>query len=312
MFPKDIYFCHKKIDDKITYHTNNWKKLNPSYKIYLYDDEMCEDFLNKHFGNLHSEIFKFIKHGPIKADFWRICILYKNGGIYSDVDNEPLIPLDEFIENDVDLVTCSSYWDKKFNFNPNFIISNKNNIILKNCIDEYVRLFTTKKKYNYWDWSIMKIFTDILHINNYNKQDGIYNYNGLKIQILKECKGIDHYDAHNIYKNKRIFNNRYKTWNFYTHSFIGGKRKKLYNINYTNVQSGGGDIADFIPYSDHYKLSEKTKIQNPKYCPDLFPYLCNEKSSANGKCRKNINDCQKIKINNEKDISHLFYKSNKN
>ena len=83
--------------------------------------------------------------------------------------------------------------------------------------------------------------------NNYNKQDGIYNYNGLKIQILKECKGNNHYDAHNIYKNKRIFNNRYKTWDFNTHSFLGGKRKKLYNINYTNVQSGGGDIADFIP-----------------------------------------------------------------
>ena len=222
MFPKEIYFCHKKIDDKITYHTNNWKKLNPTYNINLYDDEMCEHFLNQHFGELHSNIFKFIKDGPIRADFWRICILYKNGGIYCDVDNEPLIPLDEFVENDIYLLTCSSYWDKKFDFNPNLIISNKNNVILKDCIDQYVKLFVTKKKYSYKGWSIMKIFTDILKLNNYkpNKQDGIYDYKGFKIQILKECKGNNHYDAHNIYKNKRIFNNRYKTWDFNTHSFL--------------------------------------------------------------------------------------------
>jgi hypothetical protein len=33
----------------------------------------------------------------------------------------------------------------------------------------------------------------------------------MKIQIIKECPGVNHYDAHNIYNNVRVFNNRYLT-----------------------------------------------------------------------------------------------------
>jgi hypothetical protein len=35
-------------------------------------------FLEKEFSSLHKEIFKYITDGPIKADFWRLCVLYKN------------------------------------------------------------------------------------------------------------------------------------------------------------------------------------------------------------------------------------------
>ena len=65
----------------------------------------------------------------------------------------------------------------------------------------------------------MRAFTDCLKIENYNKKPGIYNFENLKIQILQECSGKNHYDAHNIYNNIRIFNNRYIDWNFNKHSF---------------------------------------------------------------------------------------------
>ena len=41
----------------------------------------------------------------------------------------------------------------------------------------------------------------------------------MKIQIIKECPGTHHYDAHNIYNSVRVFNNRYLTWDCNTHSF---------------------------------------------------------------------------------------------
>jgi hypothetical protein len=41
----------------------------------------------------------------------------------------------------------------------------------------------------------------------------------MKIQIIKECAGVTHYDAHNIYNNMRVFNNRYADWDYNTHSF---------------------------------------------------------------------------------------------
>ena len=233
IFPKDIYLCNKTIDDQTKLFANNWKKLNPDYNIYLYDDTQCEDFLLKEYGQLHLSIFKFIKDGLIKADFWRICILYRYGGFYSDIDNEPLIPLREFLEPNIDFITCSSYWDSKnLNFNPNFIGSYKNNIILEKCIDWYINKYNNyinnNRQYKsfennedgLYEWSIMRTFNDVLHLNNYHKNDGLYYFdNDMKIQILKECPGTDHYDSHNIYNNKRIFNNRYSEWDCNTHSF---------------------------------------------------------------------------------------------
>lgn len=40
----------------------------------------------KSFFNLYNQI----KVGAIKADFWRVCILYKYGGVYSDIDIKPV------------------------------------------------------------------------------------------------------------------------------------------------------------------------------------------------------------------------------
>jgi hypothetical protein len=129
----------------------------------------------------------------------------------------PLIALPEFIEKDIDFVTCSSYWI--FNFNPNFIVSDKNNVILLNCINWYICKYISNEFYSYWDWSIMNAFTQILHLENYKREDGIHNLNGMKIQIIKECAGTTHYDAHNIYNNKRVFNNRLPDWDHISHSF---------------------------------------------------------------------------------------------
>jgi mannosyltransferase OCH1-like enzyme len=217
MYPKVIYFCNKNITEKDLISSNNWKKLNPEYKIKLYDDEMIKSFLLKEFGELYVNIFDYLKDGPIKADFWRICILYNKGGIYSDIDNLPLVSLSNFIEEDIDFATCSSYWT--YNFNPNFIISTKNNIILKKSIDWYINKYNNKDKYDYWDWSIMNCFTQVLNLENYTKEYGIYQLDDMKIQIIKECLGTVHQDDHNIYNNIRVFNNRQPNWNHDLHKF---------------------------------------------------------------------------------------------
>lgn len=218
MIPKIIYMCDKTLHH-IHKYSVNWKKLNPQYEIRLSNDSMCEHFLLKQYSETHRNLFRYIPDGPIKADFWRVCILYKYGGVYIDADNEPLKPFSLFIEPAVDFVTCSTYWNTYIQYNPNLIMAKAGDTILKKCIDMYIDLYTNKTPYAYWEWSIMKILTMCLIIPNYHKLDGIYYLDGKKIQIIKECPGLSHKDAHNTYKGVRVFNNRYANWDHVHHCF---------------------------------------------------------------------------------------------
>ena len=105
--PKVIYLTHKnKVPD---YVIKNWKRLNPEYDIQYYDDNRIRQFLRDYYPNSYLKYFnKLDSHegaGPIKADFWRVCILYKFGGIYVDADIEPFEPIKTFLEKDTDFLT---------------------------------------------------------------------------------------------------------------------------------------------------------------------------------------------------------------
>ena len=214
MIPKVIYMCHKNLD-KIKIYSQNWAIKNPDYDIKLYDDEMCKKFLIEEYSQLHLDIFNFIQDGPIKADFWRVCIINKYGGLYVDADIEPIVPLKEYIEDDDDFVTCiSMYFDKKYqdlNLNPHFILSNKNNNILQKCIDYYIELYINKIQYKYWDWSICKIMNIDGIIER--KSQIIYTVNNEKYKFLFE-------QSENVceYNNKVVLHNRYK--DYINHNFV--------------------------------------------------------------------------------------------
>jgi hypothetical protein len=65
----------------------------------------------------------------------------------------------------------------------------------------------------------MNAFTQNLHLDNYNKEAGIYNAEHMRVQIIKEFPGKNYEDAHNIYNNIRIFNNRQPNWDYILHKF---------------------------------------------------------------------------------------------
>ncbi len=206
--------CYKTLGE-LQAQKERWEALNPSWTVYAYDDEMILSFLEESFGDLHKEIFSYIPDGPIKSDFWRVCILYAKGGLYVDADIEPLIPLDSYLEKGCSLATCISYVK---GYNPHFLLANAGDPLLKSCIDTYIQYYTTKKPYAYWDWSITRIFT----IPNFMKktESGIYIWNGIKIQLLKEFVGKERTDMHCMYKNKRVLNNRILSYDYTAHCFV--------------------------------------------------------------------------------------------
>jgi len=214
MIPKIIYMCHKKLY-KIKLYSQKWKFLNPEYEIKLYDDELCKQFLLNEYSPLHLTIFNFLKDGPIKADFWRACIINKYGGLYVDADINPIMPLHKFIEDDDDFVSCISFNFKPnilpFQFNPHFILCDKNNPILQNCIDKYIQQYMNKIPYNYWNWSICKFFI-IKGVSN--KKSQILYIDNKKFKFL--CEKSDYNTCE--YNGQVVLKNRYD--NYRNHNFI--------------------------------------------------------------------------------------------
>ena len=213
MIPKVIYMCHKNLD-KIKIYSQNWKKLNPNYEIKLYDDEMCKKFLLEEYSQLYLDIFNYLEDGPIKADFWRVCILYKYGGLYADADIEPLVSLSKYIDDNDEFVTCISMNFNEnfleFQFNPHFIICNKDNKILEDSINRYIKKYNEKHIYEYWDWSICKQFI----INGVkDKKSQIINIDNIKYKFLYEV------DSNSCeYNGEVVLRNRYN--NYINHHFI--------------------------------------------------------------------------------------------
>jgi hypothetical protein len=234
IIPKVIYLSYKtkNIPD---YVIPNWKKLYPDYQVKLYDNNDCIQFLKREYTDEHVNIFNYIKDGPIKADFWRVCILYKYGGIYSDIDVEPLVSIENIMENNVSFLTCFSAYHK--NINPHFMVSQPNHKLLKMCIDKYLEIYRNKKPYSYWGWSIVFIMKHCLYniFGEYNTKEGIYYDNdNNKYQFLKEQIPINLIDILNIknlwlktdlnsyniyckYNNIKILNNRYRS--YFNHEF---------------------------------------------------------------------------------------------
>jgi hypothetical protein len=228
MIPKVIYICYKDLDTLKEY-SGKWKSLNPDWEIQLYDDNLCESFLKREYSQLYADIFNYIPHGPIKADFFRVCILNKYGGLYVDADIEPFVSLDTFITNKEYLVTCLSYF--KNSYNPHFILADKNNEIIKKCIDAYLEMYENKKPYSYWAWSIVLIFNKVLDMSIHNNKSGFYYHDNKTYKFLKEGIQNEKGDGRQYcyYDGVVVLSNRYLSYQ--NHGFVKKWFESLFKIN---------------------------------------------------------------------------------
>lgn len=108
------------------------QRLNPEYKMELYDDNDMAAFIQAHFDKVVFECFRMLNVGAAKADFWRYCVLYINGGVYLDMDSDILRPLSELIRGDEQCIITRE--GNKGIFNNWIMIFEKGHPILKQCI----------------------------------------------------------------------------------------------------------------------------------------------------------------------------------
>ena len=59
-------------------------QMNPEYSYIYLDDKEAADFISKNFDSRVLDAYNKLKPGAFKADLFRCCWLYKNGGVYID------------------------------------------------------------------------------------------------------------------------------------------------------------------------------------------------------------------------------------
>lgn len=150
LIPKTIYqsWKTKNLPVKMSKIVEKVRQLNPEYQYILYDDDDCRAFLLKHFGQNYANAFDSLVPGAYKCDFWRYAMLYVHGGVYLDIDMEPLVPFREIIDPGNEFV---SIVDRKLMLTPKCIIyqafiavTPKHPIIYNSLLISYINIVSRR------------------------------------------------------------------------------------------------------------------------------------------------------------------------
>lgn len=106
----DKNYTNEYIPKDMKKYIEMWNKMNPEYEMYIFENQDCIDFINKHFDNDVLDAYNNVKPYAYKCDLFRYCWLYINGGVYIDVRMVPLKPLREIIkDDDINFIVADDY-----------------------------------------------------------------------------------------------------------------------------------------------------------------------------------------------------------
>ena len=190
VIPKVVYMTYHDIDGIPSSVVENIKKNCKGYRIEIHGDQSCEDFLYEYYGPDAMQLFKEIKIGAHKADFWRYCILYVKGGYYFDVKTNFKKHINEIFKiNDRktwSTVLCTKEYSRCI-FNG-IIVTSARNPIMWNALSYF---FDHPHPDNYMEYVhqlyelVQRTCEDALHVG-INPQN-----NGWTCVLLKESCDMD-------------------------------------------------------------------------------------------------------------------------
>jgi mannosyltransferase OCH1-like enzyme len=196
-----------------------WIELNPTYNILWYSDKKQNKFMEKYYSGEVYTAYKSLKPGAYKTDLWRLCILYRFGGIYIDAYVEPYVSLKEMLKG------CYNKKGKQFisvldcnniGIHNGIIISEKKHPFLKQAIEDILE--NVKNKYygnspldTTGPVCLYKSLNKSLGLTN-NKHKLAHNYhNELSYYLFEHRYG----PYQHIYKNNIKIVSKYFSFLFY-------------------------------------------------------------------------------------------------
>jgi mannosyltransferase OCH1-like enzyme len=236
--PNNVFLTFLTVDlpPKMKQTLNDNISNNPEFNFYVYDNNMCKEFITNNFDDYVLEVFNGLKPGAYKADLFRYCILYIHGGVYMDIKLRLHVKFTDLIKKYGEVFVKDPDWyldSCKRGCNNGFIISKKNNPLFLDCIKQIKinydnhyyginSLYPTgpcllgyiiRTKYNY-----IKYKLKISGENKYSKFDIVDKNNNIIVssypeyrEELKLLPGTTHYSE--LWNNSDIYNNQKKELN---------------------------------------------------------------------------------------------------
>lgn len=182
MIPKIIHQIHlgpRPLNDKELYWQSTWKKYNPHWGFFLWNDSSAIDLPIKNYVQ-----FKNCKNYAEQSDILRLEILYKFGGLYVDTDFECLRNIDGFLDKR-DFVVCRHFEGE---IGQAFIASSKGNKEIKKLLDG---IPDREKKHKGKDSTMLygpHYFTEMIDIKNTFSGEYVYPYIWTEENVTKNLK----------------------------------------------------------------------------------------------------------------------------
>lgn len=105
MIPKIIWQTYKDDLKSIPFQAQRcaatWKKQNRGYQYRYFNDKEAAEIILKDYGKEWHDLFINVPIGVVRGDIFRYLMIYKYGGIYSDIDTVCQVPISEWIDGPV-------------------------------------------------------------------------------------------------------------------------------------------------------------------------------------------------------------------
>jgi len=108
----------------------------PSFEYHFVSSEGRRDFILEAYGGAYTDLYDQLQIGAAQADFWRVLVIHKIGGVYLDIDAHFVWPAELLIDAEFDELFIEIKTGEISNY---FIASAPSNPNLDAVVKEIVR-----------------------------------------------------------------------------------------------------------------------------------------------------------------------------
>lgn len=225
--PKIIHQSYKPAVKKNMFNVIfSWKLMNINYEYKYWDDDECKKLISSFDTNV-QDAYDMLYAGAYKSDIFRLCVLYKYGGVWSDVSSECKICLDKVLCNDTELIIVKDTPSQVHNGNiyQAFIACVPENNIIKEILDFTVDRVLNNDIFNsvypYVQNEPIAVTGPTIFAMGFNKTLGRHPYNSIinddyiKLSINginTNVKLLVHLPGNIYMDNEIIIKTKYNNW----------------------------------------------------------------------------------------------------